>query len=388
MVSVVVLSGGSGRVLAEEAQPASVRVVSGKRVHVRSEDGRFSVEAFGRFQLRNSLEAGSGTATKNELSLYRARVQASGAVYSRNLTYQVQLAFGQNDLDDGSSSPLYDAYVEYHAPKHLIVRAGQFLVPLDRARATLYSDSEMVDRSFVVGELGLNRSVGIKLYSEDLFGLGERLGFHVGVFSGEGRQVVDQRPGFLYVARVVVRPFGSFDDGEEGDLERESRPRLAVGLGGAFNHRASEARGTGGDKLRLGTFDYAHAAADVMFKMSGFSLFSELLVRTVVGTPVRYGEGADEPASEWSRSALGFFVQGGYMLTASAELAGRFSELHAIAPTEPGLVRTVGSREIGPALSWYIDGHDLKLQADYTFSFGLQTTRAPHRARMQMQVTF
>ena len=61
--------------------------------------------------------------------------------------------------------------------------------------------------------------------------LGGWLGYSLGLFSGQGKNrfAAEKAPGFLYLARVAVRPFGAFDEEQEGDLARLDRPRLAVG---------------------------------------------------------------------------------------------------------------------------------------------------------------
>jgi hypothetical protein len=216
------------------------------------------------------------------------------------------------------------------------------------------------------------------------------LGYHLGVFGGEGRNKFGgAEPGFLYVARVVVRPFGAFDDDQEADIERLPKPRLAIGIAGAYNQATNRQRSTVGGTYTLGTFDYQHAAADLVFKYSGLSVLGEVLYRR--GSPgSRAGEVEGEQVTEWSRTGFGYMAQVGAMLTKHVEVAGRWDHLIAIGETDPALVKQVDAQghELGGGLSYYVNGHLLKVQADYAYQFGSDVGAGTHLARVQLDASF
>ena len=372
--------------------PALLSVRPGGGLSVRSSDDRFALTLSSRAQVREAVVLPASGAATNDLSLRTLRLTLAGHTFSRDVRYYVQLAFANADLEPGGSpSPLYDAWIEWRRLRDLNVRVGQFFVPFDRARTTLESSLQLVDRSTVVSEFNLDRDVGVELSSRDLFGLGGRLAYAVGAFSGEGRNRAAAAPGFLFAGRLQVSPFGAFDDNGEADLERSPRPRLAIGVAGAYNQQSTRARSTSGATFVLGGFDYAHAAADLHFKWRGLSVLAEGVWRHAsedrhTGTPM----GATAAVTEWSRSGYGYLVQVGYAFTSHLELAARWGQLFAADGTDPSLVSALNTagRELGGNVSWYVQGHPYKLQADYFVFFGDTLAGARQQVRVQVQATF
>lgn len=380
---------------APEVEPAAVSMRPGFGITLRTRDGRFSLNLRSRVQVRETVVLPPTGPATNELSIRTLRLSLGGNIVSPEVQYYVQLAFANADYEvGGSASPLYDAWVQWTGLRDLNLRVGQFFVPFDRARTTVESSLQHVDRSTVVGEFNLDRDVGVELSSRDLFGLGGRLGYALGVFSGEGRNHAGAAPGFLYVARVQVSPFGAFDDNVEADLERLSRPRLAVGAAGAYNEATIRQRSTLGTQLTLGPFDYFHAAADVHFKWSGLSVLAEVLYRHATSShhdaPPPTNPTMTRAPSEWSRSGWGYMAQAGYAFNAHFELAARYGQMFAESDTDPTLIQTVGSagHELGGTVSWYIQGHAYKVQADYFAFFGDAVGSARQQVRLQLQASF
>jgi hypothetical protein len=367
---------------------ARVGAAFGHGVTVTSDDDRFEMTLRGRVQIRNTLGLEDGQAD-NDLTVRTLRLHWEGHTFTPHLSYGVQLAFGPDELAGDSPSPVLDAYLEYDRWSPGILRVGQFFVPLDRARMMREWALQFVERQQVVTELGLDRDVGVVLWSQDVLGTGGHLGYHVGLFEGDGRNRIGPRPGMLPVARLVVRPFGAFDEEQEGDLERLRHPRLALGVAGAYSFRADRNRATTGDRFELGTVRYLHGAADLHFKMHGLSVLAEVLVRR--GSPdVRTGVVDGESIREWSRSGWGYLVQLGYMLTHQVELTTRWEELRALGTTDPDLVALVATtgREMGVGCNVYLNGHRLKVQTDYLVRFGEALSRARHEIRVAIDASF
>jgi hypothetical protein len=376
----------------EHGWPMEITGQPGHGITARTADNRFAFTVRGRFMLRDTLTVPTSGTTTNEIAVRRARLVFSGHTFSPNIRYYMQLSLSNQDTESDLRLPLLDAYVDLTHLRDLNVRVGQFIVPFDRARVISSSSAQMVDRSPVVGELNLDRDVGVQLYSNDFLGLGNVLQYQLGIFGGEGRNrlvLPGQQVGFLYVGRIQVNPFGKFDDYVEGDLTRAPRPRLSIGLGGAYNQNTERERSTTGHVFTLGGFDYAHAEADMIFKWAGFSLQAEFLFREAVGTARRTQTMMDgTTVTESSRSALGYFVQAGYMFTEHLEASARWSDLRPISDVMGNDPTLRTSRELGGALSWYLQGHALKLQADYFYLFGDAFAQGRHQARLQMQASF
>lgn len=371
----------------------SFSAAPGKGLTLTLGDDRFSLSLRSRAQIRDTVVAQRGRPTTNEINVKTARVWLQGHVLTRHLTYGVQLAFGSADFEPGSSSPIFDAFVDYGRLRDLNIRVGQFFVPFDRARTIREFGLQLVDRPQVVSELSLDRDVGVALSSSDLGGFHGIFGYHLGFFGGEGRnRVGGTGAGFLYTARFVIRPFGAFDDELEGDLTRARRPRMAIGVGGAYNQSTNRQRSTTGTTLTQGTLDYGHAEADLVFKLAGFSLLAEFLYRKArQGSLVGMVNGAE--VREWSRSAYGWLVQAGFMVHAKVELAARYDELRPIvgdSGTDPALLALVKAtgKELGAGLNVYLNGHAFKLQLDYQYQFGESLSGGRHSPRVQLDASF
>ena len=74
------------------------------------------------------------------------------------------------------------------------------------------------------------------------------------------------------------------------------------------------------------------------------------------------------------------------MINKQIEFTGRFSELRPWGQTDPSL--TTIQRELGGGANWYLQGHALKLQADYFRLFGPDLGDGRHQIRLQGQLFF
>ena len=363
----------------------------GSGITLATTDDFFSVNLRARLQLREGVavatSATAPTAVTNELTVRTARLIVSGNIFSRAIQYGLQLGFAPADIDPINASPLYDAWASLSVVRDLQVRIGQFLVPFDRVRANAEWGLEFVDRAGIAGELGLDRDLGLELGSNNLGGV-NLFGYRLGVFSGDGRNRVNPNPGFLYLARFNFNPLGSFDDSVEGDVLRVARPRLSIGVAGAFNQNTTRARSTFGAILTGPGFDYVHAAADATFKWRGFYFLAQVLYRhafvdqhTVMTMMTTL--------TEYSRSGMGYSLQAGMMATEHLEFAARWEQLFAAPDTDPALVTTVGSagNDASVGINWYQWGHGLKIQSDYHYGFGNDAAHGRHLARLQLQIS-
>ncbi|WP_437935111.1 porin [Sorangium sp. So ce341] len=366
-----------------------VTAAPGKGFTVRTADDSFSSTIRARVQIRETITHTAEDDT-HEINVKTLRLVTSGHVLSPDLKYSVQLAFGGNDFEKDSASPIFDAFVEYTGIRDLNVRVGQFFVPFDRARTTREFTLQLVDRQIAVRELTLDRDVGLMLSSPDLFGLEGRISYNLFVGGGEGRnRFGGQKHGPLAVARLSFRPFGAFDDDQEGDLSREARPRLAIGVAGGYNHQTNRQNSTYGATLSLGAADYLHGAADLVFKYAGFSLSAEAVARHAARDAIE-GEVDGAPAREWTRSGYGYFVQSGFLLTERLEIAARWDQIFAERGTDPKLVELVDTqgKQVGGGLNYYVNGYALKLQGDYFYIFGKDASEGRHVGRLQLDATF
>ncbi|WP_437586768.1 porin [Sorangium sp. So ce1000] len=373
----------------DKGSGVKVTAAPGKGFTVKTADDSFSSTIRARLQLRETITHTEEDDT-NEINVRTVRLTTSGHVLTPDLKYNVQLAFGGNDFEKDSPSPIFDAFVEYTGIRDLNVRVGQFLTPFNRARTLREVSLQQTDRPIAVREFNLDRDVGLMFSSPDLFGLGGRLSYNLFVGGGEGRnRFGGQKHGPLAVVRLAVRPLGAFDDDQDADLSREAKPRLAVGVTGAYNHQTNRQNSTFGTTLSLGAADYLHGAADLVFKYAGFSLSAEAIVRHAERDSFE-GEVDGAAAREWTRSGYGYFAQAGYLLTDRVEVAARWDQIFAERGTDPKLVALVDTqgKQVGGGLNVYLNGYALKLQGDYFYIFGKEDAGARHVGRLQLDASF
>lgn len=359
----------------------------GRGVSFASNDGRFSMTMRGRIQPRLTVSDRDDRDTDIDFAVRRARLVFLGNLGSHHVQYYVQLSFAPGDLEPDQNIVLRDAVMTWSKWRDLNIRVGQTKVPFNRERVISSSALQLVDRSIVNAELNLDRDIGIHFFSNDLFGLGERLGYQISITNGQGRNRANVGAGLLYVARIQVQPLGRFelsDAYSEADLSRSPTPRLSIGVGGGYNHRSERELSTLGAFFAESSFDQIHGEVDLIYKQSGFSLQSEFLIRQATEdakTVVIDGEAV----TDISRSGFGYFVQAGYMFPRRYEIAARWSELR---PTHWVDTELTTRREMTVGLSKYVLDHNLKVQADYGYLFGQAFEDRQHLARIQSQFFF
>lgn len=369
----------------------------GRGYTLRAEDGSSSLNLRARAQIQGFVETKAEDPVSGEREradvgfvVRRLRLVLQGHAIDRDVRYYIQLGFSPRDQEPDLLVPVRDAQILWTGLRDLQVRAGQMKVPFNRERIVSSSALGMVDRSNVNFELNLDRDIGVMLQSRDLFGLRGLLRYSLGVFGGDGRNRSTPGTGLLYAGRLEVAPFGDFDDYAEVDFTRTAKPRLAFGVATATSDATPRARATTGDTFQTGTVDYRHGAADLIFKMGGLSVQSEVLFRKARTLALTGAGDAGAPVTEHPRSAWGFMAQAGFLVTKRWEPSLRYGEVRPFDGTNPELRR---DREIGGGLSYYVHKHDLKVQLDY---FRLLTDAdasgdfvlARDRVRLQTQLYF
>ncbi|KIG14371.1 FmdC precursor [Enhygromyxa salina] len=329
----------------------------------------------------------------------RARVQIAGHVFSQHNKYKLQMALSPSDMNFGPNgaqrSPVLDAILTFDYLRDFTVTVGQFMVPFSRQRIVSSGDFELVDRSIAQAEFQLDRDIGVQISSNDVAGLG-RLRYLAGVFMGEGRDAFSGHDsGLLYVARVEVLPFGDSEsrwDYEEGDQAHVRLPRLSLGGAYAYQDRAVNNQGVMGSRpTDGGTTNFHVVTADAVLQVRGASLTGEFAWRRGqrnFGTATVTDEmGNEAPAPrEAAHDGLGWFVQAGYVVPrVPLGVAGRYSQLRRTTTASPLTQRD----ELGGGPSWYLFGHDVKLQADYFWIWSERNFRAGgHAVRVQISAGF
>lgn len=357
----------------------------------------FSLNLKGRIQLRYQLnvppEVAGQRATQQLVTVGTVRLNFSGIVLKPELTYLIQLALAGRDYRDGATTPLYDAYFDWKAHRDFNLRVGQFLVPFDRLRTVKESALQMTDRPRPVQELTLDRDVGAVLYSEKFLGEHSPVALRIGAFGGGGaNQVSDKKPGALWVGRVEARPLGPIDDDSEGDLERRTKPGLALGVAVAKDWKSNRQKTTTGITFVGGTTSYTHAAMDLVFKWRGAAFEGAYLWKGASKDRIFSVDEAGVQVVEATRAGSGWVLQASYVLDPPVEFAARFSKMVAASGTDPAFVKEVATKgeELGAGVNYYLNGHKLKLQTGWIgrMPAGLKLSQADHLASFLIDGTF
>jgi hypothetical protein len=385
----------------DDAHPMDERPVEGNihfapggGLRIMSDDRHFGIQLGSRVQLRWTAQASPSEDPEHEITLRRARIVFAGHLFE-HVHFKLELAISPADLGatdnldpdlrSPTQSPLLDYYVDFRYLRDLELRLGQFKVPSNRQRVISSGNLQLVDRSIMNSEFTLDRDVGVQVGSRDLGGL-DVLRYQAGVFSGRGR---DAR-GFgdfnlMYLGRVEVAPFGTFEDYVEADFDRGG-PRLSIGATYAFIDRGMHEQGTHGSApADGGTTTSHHIFGDLIFKLEGLTLLGEVAFRHGQRAPgdVRAADGAMIP-TEPARDGYGVNAQAGYILPwLPLEVAGRFATVRSVQGSSLGDLN-----ELTGGLSYYVMEHAYKIQADYSRLWETDgMDQGADRVRVQVQLT-
>lgn len=262
----------------------------------------------------------------------RAKTKFEGWIYTKNLTFDLQM----NWADTASS--LEDASINYDfkGDKKIQIKAGQFKVPFGRQELTSSGSQQFVDRSTVSNTFARGRDIGVQIH-----GLaGGVFDWRFGIFNGGGRnRTSNDNDKYQYNARLSYEPFGEVKY-SEGDFDSTDRPLFGV----AVQYEGHDKRGstTGVDS------DTEIVGGDVTFKFKGFSAFLD------------YYDATNDPETGADFDQDGYNLQLGYfVIPQKLELSVRYSVLDP-----SSLVNGNDRIESGVGFGYFWNKHNNKLQAD------------------------
>ncbi|HEY0137486.1 MAG TPA: porin, partial [Nannocystis sp.] len=376
----------------------------GVGIEVSSADGRFSLQFNALSQLQAvahftpeipGMDGGEATAAKNDFNLVfrRARLVFGGNLFSKNIKYKIQLTASPIELGWRSGtitrSPILDWYFTFDRLRDATFQVGQYKVPYNHQRMLRVTGMQFVDRSAANNEFTMDRDIGLDIRSKDVGGLG-KLRYYAGVYLGDGIALHGPSDfGLAYVGRVEVLPFGQYDDLEEGDHDRLTRPRMLIG--GAFAYidkDPHDQHGFGGqipaDGRKASTLN---ATADMNFRYAGFSFEGAFFWRKAVKmTPVTVLNTMGNPvAAVAPRDGLGYFLQAGYLLPRlPLELGARWGQVRG----QGDATSLKDQNEVGGVFNYFFARHWLKLQLDYLHLWNNEIRYGTDQVRLQLQAMF
>ncbi len=340
----------------------------GKGITYRSPGDGFSLTM--RLRMQNLVALSFDrrfTLDEIEARIKRLQVKFDGHIYSPRLTYAIQLGFTGHAANARSNSNIVaDAILYYRPSAAWSFGLGQTKIQANRAQITSSGLLQFVDRSIVNGEFNADRDFGLfvryDLPCDDGFAFSVKSSVTLGEGRNWGRS---PNGGLVYTRRLELYPLGRFKkkgESSEGDLAHEERVKIMVAGAYSYNRKAMRTHGQHGDLLPDGATRNLHNwYADFLLKYRGFSFCADFMGRTC-SDPV-----FDDEDRTWIYTGWGFNVQAGHMIGKKWETSLRHSMLFPQTEVQPQAGYRRRSQTTA-AVSRYIVGHALKVQADISYN--------------------
>jgi hypothetical protein len=308
-----------------------------------------------------------------EARVRRCRLSFAGHVVNQKWNYYLQLSFSRGDMDwsdadasiqNTSPNVVRDAMIFYRPVRNLQFGFGQGKLPGNRQRVISSGAQQFYDRSIVNGNFTTDRDFGFFANYTLHLGATSLVVAKVAATSGEGRNSVSSNPGLAYTGRIELLPFGSFTDGGdyfEGDLARETKPKVSIAGGYHLNDLAVRTGGQLGKDL-MATRSYNVYMADFVFKYQGFALSSEYIRRDTDGSPVVIGTDAKLRTIV---TGDGINTQLSYCFKNRLEIAARHS---LVSPHNDLLAQVRENEQYGLGVSKYLYHHKVKIQGNVFYN--------------------
>jgi phosphate-selective porin OprO/OprP len=366
-------------VYATQAQEISDAKFGNGLINFTAKDSSFSVKFAPRFQFRaNTIWSHDGTQYEKAFQNFlirRARLKFDGFAFSPKLKYKLELGLsnrdisGANEFNNNSPRYILDAVIMWNFYENFELWVGQTKLPGNIERVVSSANLQLIDRSILNSRFNIDRDLGFQLRHH--IELGEKFVIKekIALSQGEGRNVtVGNLGGHQYTGRVELLPFGLFKskgDYVQGDLKREPKPKLMVGVTYDLNKDAVRTRSNLGTYMITENGYYQTNIAtffvDGMFKYKGFAFMGEYANREADSPIATEEDGTPTGDIVLEGDAINF--QGSYLLKSNYEVTGRYS---AINYYEINGTSDVDQYTLG--FSKYFVGHKLKVQTDFTYS--------------------
>ena len=302
-----------------------------------------------------------------EATVKRCRLRFDGFIKNPRLTYYIQLSFARGDMAIDEyyvHNIVRDAMIYYRFNNKFYIGFGQGKLPGNRQRVVSSGSQQFAERSIVNSKFTIDRDFGLMAYYSGKAGFMD-YNIKTAISTGDGRNVVKTDENLAYTGRLELLPLGKFTnkgDFFEGDLERESKPKISLAATYSKNFMAQKTDGQRGiyvtDKRDIETF-----FADVLVKYRGWS-FSAEYANKMVKNPFTTSQYNGE--SEFYFTGHGINTQLAYLTIKDFEIAGRASY---ILPDK--ILYNDAPEQFNYVLGFtkYIDKHKTKLQLNLHYFY-------------------
>ena len=338
----------------------------GRGVGLTSPDSLFQFNIRFRMQNRLSFEFNENVESEISAIIRRLRLRFDGFVGDPRFLYIIQLSFAPDDvgvIQEGENiNVIRDAIVFYRPTPHWNFGFGQTKLPGNRQRVNSSGALQLTDRTINNARFNIDRDFGLQVYY--LNSKPNTFGYEIktAISTGEGRNWNKTSDNNLaYTGRLEFYPFGSFTkDGTffEGDLMRESKPKLLLAGTYHFNQGAQRTQGQLGNEL-FTPRDLTSILLDAMFKYNGWSFQMAYMERTTPNALVI--DPLDTSRQQIIIAGSGIDAQLSYIFPNNMEVISRYGKSNPKNEVSDFLPE---AREITFGLTKYIWEHAFKLQTE------------------------
>lgn len=341
----------------------------GKGLGMTSPDSLYQVNIRFRMQNRATFYANDGEKKTLDGQIRRLRLRLDGYVGSPKFQYSLQLSFAPEDVGEVQHGKniniIRDAMINYTPNSNWSIGFGQTKLPGNRQRFNSSGALQLTDRSINNSEFNIDRDFGAQVQYNKRSGDEFSYTLRGAVSTGEGRNWTNfEGSGLAYTGKAEIFPLGAFkNDGSyfEGDIKRESKPKVMLSAAYSYNADAKRTQGQRGDLL-FASRDIQSLFFDFMFKYNGWAFQSAYMNRSAKDLITVNPENENEV--KYVRAGQGLDFQGSYIFPNNYELIGRFSTLKMDKEIEQYMPK-INQFTLG--LTKYIWEHAFKLQAEVSY---------------------
>lgn len=309
-----------------------------KGLFIKTDDDKHQMKLNIQLQPQYQAVAMEGQDNIHSFQIRRARFVFSGHSFTKKLTYKFQFEAVSGPVtvtNEGGAQTgpnLREAFLNYKFSDYFAIQAGQFKPFYNREELTSSTGLQFVDRSISneVFSHGYDMGVGFlgaffdKKLEYSLYAVNE----------GNSRNALNFNNELLFGGRLNWNIMGQHGY-TQSDVKDSEEHQLVAGTAFSYNPQS-----------RLGNNNTVAVEGDVAYRYQGLSLYGE----------TNYGQNTDSDLQ-----IIGFVGQAGYFLVPERfEFAARGA---AVIPTTAGVIN---GYEFGGALNYFVKGHNIKLQTDYS----------------------
>lgn len=317
-----------------------------------AENDHFELKLGTRMQFQDNYEHQNGPDT-HTFKLRRARLNVIGKMFEK-FGFLTIINHGTAAATPNTTFWVGQMYANLHPAFNLTF--GHVSLPFDRMGEKSSGKGAFIEAPLTAVQSDTNTNTGI---SREAFGAPYTLGINVtgdvgpvsygvGIGHGSGYNVVNSNNTFQYAGRLMWNIMGKpgYDPSDQAYSET---PQLGIGAGVSYDPQDAVGAAIPG-RAGTATLDSSlQFSGDVAFKWKGLSLITEAYMRKL-----RVSTGS------FTQDDVGYYTQASYfVLPKRVELAARASQIFREGPNN-------NSYEFGGAVNWYIHGHNVKWQNDFT----------------------